>query len=178
MLAIITSSTVYAQKVLKVTPSGNTMVIKGTSNLHEWESKAQQITGEISAKMDNNSVQSIPSVTINVPVAFIKSGKGIMDNKTYDALKKDKFPNISFRSTSVSVASGNTLNAVGKMTIGGVTKDAVLRTTYSVNPDGTLKVKGGTTLKMSDFDINPPTALMGTLKTGNVVDIQFEVSFK
>ena len=32
--------------------------------------------------------------------------------------------------------------------------------------------------KMSDFEIKAPTALMGTLKTGNDVTVSFDVSFE
>ena len=38
--------------------------------------------------------------------------------------------------------------------------------------------RGELTLKMSDYEISPPTALMGTIKTGDEVTIRFSIPFQ
>lgn len=169
---------VEAQKVQKVNMTGSTMVIKGTSNLHDWESKVQQISGQVTTKTNGNTLESLTSVTITIPVSSIKSGKSIMDSKTYDALNNEKFPSITFIAGTGSIQAGNVISTSGKLTVAGVTRDVTLKVTYSVAADGQLKVKGSTKFKMTDFKVNPPTALLGTLKTGNEVEIVFDVNFK
>ena len=43
--------------------------------------------------------------------------------------------------------------------------------------DQIINIKGEKTLKMSDFDVKPPTALLGTLKTGNDITIKFNLNY-
>lgn len=74
------------------------MVIKGTSNLHNWESKVNEVRANGGLTADASGLKSINWLNVEIPVKTIKSEKGsIMDNKTYDALKADKFPNISYK---------------------------------------------------------------------------------
>jgi polyisoprenoid-binding protein YceI len=53
--------------------------------------------------VEGNKVKEIKDVTITILVKSIKSEKGkTMDNKTYEAFKSDKFPNITYKLTEVS----------------------------------------------------------------------------
>ena len=44
-----------------------------------------------------NTIQKINSVNIRVPIVTLKSEKDGLTEKAYEALNKDKFPNITFR---------------------------------------------------------------------------------
>ena len=66
---------------------------------------------------------------------------------------------------------------MGELTICGFKKlipidIKVLNTTKGVNVSGTYD------MKMTDFKIDPPTALMGTIKTGDEISIHFNTNFK
>ena len=50
-----------------------TMSIKGTSNLHEWESKVTDVRATGSMTTDANALQSIQSLQVEIPVKSIKS---------------------------------------------------------------------------------------------------------
>jgi hypothetical protein len=39
-------------------------------------------------------------------------------------------------------------------------------------------VKGTKQINMTDFNIKPPTAMMGTLKTANEVTVSFDLNFQ
>ena len=101
-----------------------------------------------------------------------------MDSKTMDALKNDKFPYITFQSAAVTLSGKNNVSAVGQMTIAGVTQPKTISGTYIISKDGSVTIKGEIKIKMSDFAVKPPTAMMGMLTTGNETDINFEVLFK
>ena len=111
----------------------------------------------------------------------IKRTKGsIMDRKTYDALKADKFANISFKLSSATInRSGNSydINAKGDLSIAGTTRRTDIYVKGTAEGDN-ITVKGSKWLKMTDFGVNPPTALMGTLTTGNDVEIVFQITMK
>ncbi len=67
--------------------------------------------------------------------------------------------------------------ARGYLAIAGVTKPAILHCTARVNWDGSISVGGTTTLNMTDFGITPPTFMLGAMKTGTVVTINFALMF-
>lgn len=154
--------------------------IQGTSNVHDWESEVTQVFVQGDFTFADNRLTDIRNLSVRVPVKGIESAKGrIMDNKTYDALDADNHPNIRFTMTNVGGISnqGNTANIRlrGNLTIAGATRAADLTATATYLPDGQIRVQGSKTLKMTDFGIEPPTALLGTMTVGDSITFQFEV---
>jgi polyisoprenoid-binding protein YceI len=160
------------------------LVIKGTSNLHDWESKANEVRANGNLTVDAaGALKSIQSLYVEIPVKTIKSAKGsIMDNKTYDALKADAFPNITFKLEKVTGLGKRgdiyDVNAVGNLTIAGSTQKIDIYVQGKLDGNGGVTFNGSKKLKMTDYKINPPTALMGTMTTGNEVEIAFQVTLK
>lgn len=155
-------------------------VIEGTSSLHDWEMVSEQCKGTITYTMDGDAL-SIQSITVSVPSKTLKSGKKLMDKKCYDALKADKFPNIGyeFKSASNLKSTGNgTYSAVfnGNLTIAGNTKNIPINVTINANT-GSITIKGRKAIKMTDFGVEPPKALMGTIKTGDDITIDFNLNY-
>ncbi|HAD15149.1 MAG TPA: YceI family protein [Saprospirales bacterium] len=180
-LLLFTFSFAFGQANYRI--SNYSLVINGTSNLHAWQSKANEVRGSGSIQADATGLKSIQSLSVEIPVKSIKSAKGsIMDNKTYDALNANNHPNISYKLEKVtslnSKNSGFNLNASGYLTIAGSTKRMDLYVEGWIGGDGSITFKGAKKFKMSEFNIKPPTALMGTLTTGDEVEIVFQVSLK
>ncbi len=153
-------------------PQAVNLVIRGTSNLHDWESKATQVN--VSGKFDvaNGSFRGVEGLVVQVPVKSIKSEKGkTMDGKTYDALLADAHPNIVFTATSVAV-SGNGITALGNLRIAGKTQPATLKADWK-SVSGGIQISGSYALKMTDFGISPPTALLGVMKTGDGITLEY-----
>lgn len=178
LIALFFTHPLSAQQVYKVVPSGNSLVIKGNSNLHEWETKGEQISGELTATLENNKIKKIDKVSIKIPVSAIKSGKGVMDSKVYDALKNEKFPTITYQSSTISLPRTNEITSIGQFIIAGVTKDKTLVASYVIGADGKITIKGSIKLKMTEFSMTLPTAFFGSLKVYDDVEILYEVSFK
>ncbi|MCW3106452.1 MAG: YceI family protein [Segetibacter sp.] len=157
--------------------------LTGTSNLHDWEMKAASGTSDASIVVDDGKVISLSKMNFSLPVKNLKSGRGAMDKNTYLALKTDANPNISFVLTSATViaAGGNNyqLNCVGKMTIAGTTNQTeLLATGIYDRADKSFTITGVKKMKMTDYHVKPPKALLGTLKTGNDISISYNVKFK
>lgn len=163
--------------------SNFSLVVKGTSNLHPWESTAKEIRASGNATVATGVLKSIQALTVEVPVKTIKSTKGsIMDNKTYDALKANSFPNITYKLEKISALNkkgdGYDIHATGALTIAGTTNKIDLSVSGKVGGDGSLTFSGSKKLKMTDYNVKPPTALLGTLTTGDEVEIVFQVTLK
>ncbi|MDZ4679352.1 MAG: YceI family protein [Saprospiraceae bacterium] len=159
------------------------MTIKGTSNLHDWESTVKELRAKGDFSLQQDKFTALNALSVEVPVKSIKSTKGsIMDNKTYDALKADSHPNINFKLEGVTPikaqTDGYTVTASGNLTFAGSTKKVELTAKGKSNGDGTITFSGSQKIKMTDFGIKPPTALMGTMKVGNEVEVVFSVTMK
>ena len=171
---ILLTSAVQAQTTYTATPGKSQVQVKGTSTVHEWESEVEDFTASLQATTENGSL-TIQAIGFEAEVKSIKSGKRIMDNKTKGALKEKDHPQITFNLTNQKEVSESEVTVAGDLTIAGVTKPVELTATYVIT-NGTITVTGEYTLLMSDYGIDPPTAMMGTLKTGDEVTISFQLN--
>jgi polyisoprenoid-binding protein YceI len=161
---------------------GNTSsscTVEGTSTLHDWELVAEELTGKASITLKDGKIDNIDKLSFEVKVEGLKSHKSGMDKNTYKALKSDQHPSINFqfaRVISITNANGGQLiKTGGKLTIAGITKSVYLDVTAKTS-DG-ISFEGSTTFNMSDYGMEPPVALMGTIKTGDEVTIKFNVKY-
>lgn len=163
--------------------SNYSMVIKGTSNLHDWQSNVNEVRANGSIAMNAGALKSIQSLSVEIPVKTIKSAKGsIMDNKTYDALNANSYPNISYKLDKVTGLNARggayDINTSGYLTIAGTTNRVDLYVQGSTGGDGSITFKGSKKIKMTDYKVKPPTALMGTMTTGDEVEVVFQLTVK
>lgn len=171
-----TSMLVSAQSY-SIDVENSKVIIDGTSNVHDWESEAEQFSGNATIVIEEDSLISISDLQFNVVVDGIKSGKGGMDNKTYDALNKKKYPNITFVLSEVTSINDSSLTATGDLTISGVTKPIQMEVEYEMLPDGSVLFKGTQHINMRDYDVDPPKAMFGAIKAGEEVDVIFDTKF-
>ena len=152
------------------------MSVSGTSTLHDWESEATKASATADIGLAGAQLAEINSLNVTVAAKGIVSSKGrIMDNKTYDALKADKYPNITFRLDKATV-NGSKVQATGQLAIAGKTQTVSLSATSKTDGAGNITFSGSKALKMTDYGMEPPTALMGTIKTGDEVTIKYELT--
>jgi len=181
LCCLLTGTFAFAQGSYLVTKFD--MKIKGTSNLHDWESSAYEVRANGNFTVTAGVLKSLQALYLEIPVKTIKSSKGsIMDNKTYDALKADSNPNIIFKLDKLLGLNKRgdlyDVNTAGYLTIAGTTHRIEMYVQGKVNADGTLSFNGSKSLKMTDFNVSPPTALLGTLTTGNDVELVFQITSK
>ena len=174
-LALLSFSFANAQ-TLKINPKASWISIHGTSNLHGWESKTQQVNGQMTVNYTTKQVQSL---TVDIPVKSIKSGEKLMDSKTYDAFDANKNPNIQFRLVEVNnlqITPANiNVTVTGNLTLAGATKRVTIKAVGKPKGDSFV-FTGSVSMKMTDFKINPPTAMMGVLKVGDGITLKFEIA--
>ena len=154
------------------------MIIYGTTNVHDFKTKVEQIKGELVV----SSSKKVQSLNIEIPVRSIKSGEKLMDNKTYEAFKDGKYPTISFQLTDVASLqiSGDDINVIvnGNLTIAGVTKRISFKTTGKSLKPGAYEFKGSIPLKMTDFKMKPPTAMLGVMKVGDAITLKYDINLE
>ncbi|GGE02248.1 hypothetical protein GCM10010831_00080 [Psychroflexus salis] len=154
------------------------ILIEGTSNIHDWEMEVEEADGFIEMKMENDKL-NISNISLTIPIKSMKSGKGKMDSNTYEALKEEKNPNItfSFLEATQLEKTGNftyTANLKGNLSIAGNTQ--VVSIPVEIDNNQTSLV-ANYTITMTDFGVDPPTAMFGTIKTGDAVNINFNLNY-
>lgn len=178
-LFILTCHLIQAQQFNLINKESSLTVL-GTSSLHDWHITAEQQSGKIIFK--NLETGNIDKCTVDIVVESLKSGKSSMDKNTYKALKSSTYKTISFQLIEVkeTLSKGNgkfTAKADGDLTISGVKKRIPLE--FTLNIEGNkITLTGEKKIKMTDFKIDPPKALLGTITTGNDITIKFSTIFE
>ena len=155
------------------------VTVKGTSTMHDWESNVEKLESHATYKLKGNELVNIDDAMLKVTVRSIKSTKGkIMDNKTYDAFNSEEHPFIIFTLKSEKINPSNlTVNLTGTLEMAGTTLPIDLVANYKVLANGDFEIIGNRKVKMSDYKMTPPKAMMGTIKVGDEVDINFDITF-
>ena len=165
-------------QTLRLNQKLSNMTIHGTTNVHNFEIPVTQIVGEI-ALSGANQVQGL---TLTIPVKSLKSKEKLMNNKTHEAFNAETHPNITFRLIEVNALEFNGNDPVatvtGNLTMNGTTKRVTLKSAGKNISNGAYQFKGNVALKMSDFKMKAPTAMMGVMKVGDGVTLKYDVTFE
>ena len=179
--ALLTSHVLHAQNSFRSVDGQSKVIVKGTSSVHDWEMQSSDISVKMGLSASGEALQ-IRDVSFSSTANSLKSKHDLMNNKAYEALNVKKHPEIRFTQTNVSVESFQNNSFKGKLhgylEIAGVTKNVEIPFTGALKSDQQVAVKGTLKLKMSDFGIKPPTAMMGTIKTGNEISLEYQIEMK
>jgi hypothetical protein len=179
----VTTINCYSQS-FELSKESASILISGTSTLHDWKMYLKIFDSNANFIMKGSLLKGIDSVTFSCKATDLKSDNSLMDRKTYSALKSTTFPEIKFTSISaIEISSDNNKfmdNLKGNLFIAGKSVPVSIPLTGALtNIKGTNKIdaSGEIELKMSDFNITPPTFMMGALKTGDKIKVSFSLQF-
>ena len=161
--------------VYKVSES-STFIVAGTSTLHDWEMSSSEARGNGEFVIKDNLVQNIKSLNVKLKSESLKSGKDKMDENAYKALKTEENPYITFKLDRVISIKDNVMQLKGKFTAGGTTKTEIVEVVPKYDK-GEVTLLGKFDMTFKEYNMVPPTAVMGTIKTGNELNIYFKVIF-
>ncbi len=106
--------------------------------------------------------------------------KKILSEMHDKVLDSDRYPEIAFRSTSVTEHSEGPeknvrdLTVTGDLTLHGVTRTLTFETRVSFEP-GRLRATGNFSLRQKDYQIKRASAAAGTVKVKDRLDFTFEI---
>ncbi len=177
-IVLLFSFNLFAQ--VKYQSKGNlSIIVSGTSTLHDWDMKSG--TGNFEGIFTVNTtgaITAVSGVSFSTTAESLKSGKGSMDKNAYKALKTDKASTITFSANNCAVtaidASNFLVKSIGKLNIAGKILDADMNATCKVNADKSINIMASKKISMKDFSMEPPSFMMGTIKTGNDVTLKFD----
>lgn len=178
-ILLMCSITLFAQERYEVLPNAK-VTIEGTSTLHAWESIVEKTSGVALARLTPDGLEGIDAVSVKFEVKSIKSGKDLMDKLTYKALKAESYPYIQFDLNAIQAITpsdnGYLIKANGELDIAGVKKPISMDVVAKATPTGSLNFTGQHTIDMTDHEVDPPTAMFGTIKTGKDITLKFDLN--
>ncbi len=156
------------------------MEVAGTSTLHDWEMVSDDGSGVTEVILNGGKLVEIKSLNFQTKAESLKSGKTTMDNYCYEALKTNKYKLIQYRLIEVvkitEYSNYYQIDAIGELIIAGKTRREAM-VVKAFQEDGIFTFEGEKKIKMTDFDVTPPSVMFGTIKTGNDLVISFSVSY-
>ncbi|MBK6904247.1 MAG: YceI family protein [Saprospirales bacterium] len=160
--------------------SSGEMKIDGTSTLHAWEMVASSFSAEAMVLLNaSNELSSIESLTLTLPVKNLKHKDNKLNENAWETLKADQHKNIVFKLSKATITpqQGNAyqVKATGSLTISGVTREISLDAACRVGDNKSLTFTGTKVIKMTDHGVKPPSFMLGAMKTGDNVTLNFKV---
>ena len=160
--------------------------VEGGSTIKDWSCKAVDVDANVEAAGVNAVAQvlagekAVKTVDVTVATEKMDCGNGTMNDHMKNALKAKDFKAINFRLTNYDVSKSSdgvsgTLN--GTLTLGGVKKPIAIPAT-GVELGGALRVNGTYNLKMSDYELKPPSLMFGRIKVRDEVTVKFDLVLK
>jgi hypothetical protein len=186
VLSLLLAGTTFNSKSqsFELSKENASIVISGTSTLHDWKMYLKTFDCTANFIQKGSELKVIDKVTFNCMATDLISDNSLMDKKAYSALKSKIFPEIKFNMISaMEISSDNNKfrdNLRGNLFIAGKSMPILIPfngTLSNINGINIIEVNGETELKMSDFDISPPSFMMGALKTGDRITISFSLQF-
>jgi len=159
------------------------IAIAGTSTFHDWDMVSEKADCDISFSFDGSNITGLSSLLFTLQAETLKSHHSGMDKNAYKALNTQKYPEISFSSSYANIRPNGpnsyVISAKGKLTIASVTKEVWLAGVTTVNPaDMSVQTTGSLKIKMSEYNVEPPSFMFGAMKTGDEITVKFSVTLK
>lgn len=171
----------FAQSYFSIDNEQSSITITGTSNLHDWEMGASGMIGSMVIERVDQQSLKIADAKFTLPSKNIKSHNSIMDKKTWEALGSEKHKNIEFKFAHVDELNvkGNQIKgiAVGDLTLAGKSNTVLIPFSGILKDENQIQIEGKKEINLNDYNISAPTAMMGTLKTGEKVNVLFNLHF-
>lgn len=177
----------HAQQSEFTLSSDYSMTIDGTSNVRDWSAEITSMEGVLilregaSEDLSSWSPEDLISLELQIPVEDIDTDTRRLTSNIHKYLKEDNQPVITFelqRIISVEPAGNSiAIQAEGVVTAAGKAHTTVMNVTAEQAGNGMIQFSGNQQLKMTDFDIEPPTAMLGAIRAVDEVTINYTVHF-
>ena len=183
-LGFVTSDEAFRFKMSYTIEPQSNLFIKGTTNINSFECVAldafpvQQISGAI---YPAKKTAELKGAHIELTVRKLDCENSKINRDLCEALNEDQYPTIGIQ---IHTARLTTLDLTktwidievdATLTISGVAKRVKLQAKGKQLSPGSFQFIGEKHIKMSDFGVEPPTALFGLIQVDDEVSIHLDV---
>ena len=155
--------------------------IEGRSNVNQFECRADSYSGDATI-YDEGNVNEQTEMNLEIEVAGFDCGRDRMNRDFRNALKASSVPKIIFRFGEVLnmqplADDDNTIrfNVMGYLTVAGVTQQITFDMLGYFLSDERIRAVGSKQIKMTDYEVEPPSAMLGLVKAENELTVHFDL---
>jgi polyisoprenoid-binding protein YceI len=171
---LFTTLSLHTNAQKNYTVNKSTFEVAGTSTVHDWVMKSTEGTGTANLTVKDSKLAEVNSLTITLMAESLKSSKTSMDKVAYEALNTETNQTIEYVLRSAEKIDETTWTLTGTYTIAGVSKE--YKTQVKVIADGgTFTLQGSNQITFGDFEMTPPKAALGVVKTGKDLTVIFNI---
>ena len=192
ILLLVVSANLFANQILDAQSNykiENTkesdIKLSGTSTLHDWMMRTPTFTSQAQfdfAAGNDHQLTAVKSLTFSLAVRNLKSDSKALDKNAYKALKADQHTDITYQLISATVADSKEksylIKTQGNLQVAGVTKEVSIDVHCVVNKNASIICIGSSKLKMTDYQVKPPSFMLGAMKTGDAITLDFKLVYK
>jgi len=160
---------------------GSRVWFDGTSTVRSWSCKAPQIDAAIDAEANAPAAvlegrKAVRAVVLTFPVAQLDCENRTMNSHMRNALNADRHQAIQFTLTDYELNRGSLLAGTlrGALALNGQSRPIAFPAQFAA-ADGALRVTGTYELTMTEWAVEPPRLMMGTLKVGEAITVHFDL---
>lgn len=177
---------VFLQAQTIITPDEESKLwIEGRSNINQFSCTAERYEGE--AEIRNQTVFEFAGqaeeqirLELKIPVRSFECGRNRMNRDLYDALKSDEFSYITFDFKNAKTLPGSNndtykLEIEGVLTVAGTSRDITFEAEGFILDDNQMRTVGQKTILMTDYNVEPPTGLLGLVRAENELTVHFDL---
>ena len=149
--------------------------VSGTSTVRSWTCTVKgvlKVTPGSGAPSLPGLASGVQAATLTVPVKDFKCPNDEMTQHLMETMKPEQHAEITYRLERY-VVNGGQAEATGSITINGVTAPITLPLTVDAS-GGRVQVAGNTRIDMTKFRVDPPVVMLGMLKVGPQIRIEFK----
>ncbi|GAC1300207.1 MAG: hypothetical protein NVSMB24_00270 [Mucilaginibacter sp.] len=171
-----------AQSSYKLSPGNATITVLGSSNVHDWTMTSTAMESHGDFTFEGGNLRSVLAFSFSLDAKSLKSDHESMDNRTYTTVKANQYPKITYKLTRAVITTVQknkySIKTTGDLKIAGATQTITMTVNAVVNPDNSISCTGSHSIKLTDFNIDPPSFMLGAMKVKNDLTIQFNLVYK
>lgn len=151
--------------------------IEGSSNVNRFQCRAARYNTDVAPPTTDTTTK----VEVDVAVEGFDCGKRRMNRDLYETLLANKHPFISFEYQSTESMTFSeetdtyTMVVNGRLTVAGHTNQIQFPLTAELINGNTIRAVGSTDLKMTAYNVEPPSALLGLVRVNDELTVHFEI---
>jgi polyisoprenoid-binding protein YceI len=159
--------------------------IEGKATVNDYSCETSEMEGEavLQDQANGREVREEAVATLTVPAESLDCGKNRMNKDMYEALKVEEHPYIRFELLSARLVDDppsergkkSTMVVTGNLEIAGVSREYQLEVEAYNEGSNRYRAEGSRALNMRDFDITPPTAMLGLIKADENLTVYFDI---
>jgi polyisoprenoid-binding protein YceI len=162
-----------------VLSDGSTFRIDGTSTVGRYSCSAARVAGQADVP---EAGAGHATAEITVAVGSFDCGVSRMNRDFREALRERRHPTIRFALDDARVIGREPrpgawvpVRARGRLSLAGVERPVEIRAQGRRAGHGAVTLRGEHSMRMTDFEVDPPTGLLGAVRAHDAVVVRFEL---